>query len=170
MMSLNVRVFQLHRDVDVVGQSGTGVVADGSVYPSGKVTMVWRDRPGKHQSIEVWDSVEALIDTHGHDGATRLVWVPAAAQPGSRTIAVVIWEDRHRDVDALPFTDTAEAIGWAKARARESDRHGELDETLTDAAKSEGYVYCGCYSSEGDCISVVERVVDDAHGTHWGLR
>lgn len=77
-----------------------------------------------------------------------------------RKIAIVIWEDRHTDVGAYPFTDTAKAIEWAKARAREHDRQGDLDETLTDAAIREGCVYYGCYSVEGDCISVVERVLD----------
>lgn len=75
-------------------------------------------------------------------------------------LAVVIWEDRHADVGVHLFTDTARAIEWARIQARKSDRHGNLDETLTEAAAREGYVYHGRYSSEGDSISVIERRVD----------
>lgn len=82
------RRFQLHRDTDVSGVSGTGIVADGQEFPTGWVmtfpdgTMLqlpagwcfvhWR---GEYRSMVLWDSVESAMAVHGHNGATRLVWL-----------------------------------------------------------------------------------------------
>jgi len=65
------RTFELHRDTDVTGYSGPGVVADGAVFDDGVTVVRWR---GEHRSTVAWPSVEAAIAVHGHDGATRLVW------------------------------------------------------------------------------------------------
>lgn len=78
-MGDTVRTFQLHRDRDITGYSGTGIVADGCQFPDGTAVLRWRVRDGKKQSLEVWDRVEDLIEVHGHDGATRLVWIPGAS-------------------------------------------------------------------------------------------
>lgn len=70
-----VRMFQLVRDVDVSGVSGTGVVAEGVEFSSGVVALTW---------LSAWptsvvfhdrgmESVEAI---HGHGGATRVRWLP----------------------------------------------------------------------------------------------
>lgn len=66
------RRFQLHRDKDVTGFSGTGIVADGVRFPDGTAAMRWR---GKHRSTVVWEDLADAMVVHGHDGATRLVWV-----------------------------------------------------------------------------------------------
>lgn len=66
------RLFQLHRDVDVSGISGTGIVADGVVFPDGVSVIRWR---GERQSTVVWPSVEDVEAIHGHGGATRVVWL-----------------------------------------------------------------------------------------------
>ncbi|EFC79015.1 hypothetical protein [Parafrankia sp. EUN1f] len=64
------RRFQLHRDVDVSGVSGTGIVADGVVWPDGSADVRWRgDRP----SAVHWDRAEHAEQIHGHAGATRFV-------------------------------------------------------------------------------------------------
>lgn len=83
---MNGRGFQLHRDHDVSGVSGEGVVADGICYdeaypvylpdatlemPAGWCVIAWR---GEHRSTVLWASVESAIAVHGHHGATRLVW------------------------------------------------------------------------------------------------
>lgn len=66
------RRFRLERDVDVSGVSGTGIVADGVVWPDGSADVRWRgDRP----SAVHWDRMEHAEQIHGHGGATRFVWL-----------------------------------------------------------------------------------------------
>ena len=72
------RTFQLHRDHDVSGLSGTGVVADGVTFPDGVTVIRWR---GERQSTVVWPSVDDVVAIHGHGGATRLVWDDPAPAP-----------------------------------------------------------------------------------------
>lgn len=83
-----VRRFELHRDTDVSGVSGEGVVADGVVFPrksvitwpdgaqrrlpAGWVRLTWR---GQYSSTVLWDSADEAMAVHGHNGATRLVWI-----------------------------------------------------------------------------------------------
>lgn len=65
------RLFQLQRDVDVSGVSGTGIVADGVEFPDGACVIRWR---GERQSIVVWPSIDDVEAIHGHGGATQIVW------------------------------------------------------------------------------------------------
>lgn len=65
-----VRLFQLHRDQDLTGYSGTGVVADGVVWPDGSVSMRWR---GPIRTTVDASSLDDIQTIHGHDGATRVV-------------------------------------------------------------------------------------------------
>ncbi|WP_426566391.1 hypothetical protein ACPPVT_07545 [Angustibacter sp. McL0619] len=65
------RRFELHRDVDVSGISGTGVVADGIEFPDGRVATRWRGTIAQTCS---WDSMADVEAIHGHGGATRIVW------------------------------------------------------------------------------------------------
>lgn len=67
-----MRTFWLHRDEDVSGVSGTGVVAEGVEFDNGKVVICWI--VGEHQSVVVWDSLASVEAVHGHGGATRVVW------------------------------------------------------------------------------------------------
>ena len=85
------RRFELHRDTDVSGVSGTGVVADGVEFPdqltvrfddgqhltlpAGWVRLTWR---GESSSTALWPSVGDVEKVHGHNGATRVVWVDPA--------------------------------------------------------------------------------------------
>jgi len=68
---LQARVFQLVRAEDVSGVSGTGVVADGVVFPDGVTVLRWRTAGG---STAVYGSVEDVERIHGHDGKTILRW------------------------------------------------------------------------------------------------
>jgi hypothetical protein len=114
-----LRYFELHRDRDVSGVSGEGVVADGFVvpfeytmlFPTGTRTMppewvvlVWR---GTARSIVIWPSLGAATTVHGHDGATRIVWVDrpnlehdlitpprASSVLQDRSIAAALWDCR----------------------------------------------------------------------------
>jgi hypothetical protein len=85
---VSARRFELHRDVDVSGISGTGVVADGWVHdtalhirhwhewhldlPPGWVRLVWR---GEHSSTSLWSNLATMLAIHGHNEMTRVVWL-----------------------------------------------------------------------------------------------
>lgn len=68
-----MRRFELHRDDDVSGISGTGVVAEGVEFSDGRASLRWVT--GEHRSTVAWDSIESAVAIHGHGGATRLVWL-----------------------------------------------------------------------------------------------
>lgn len=70
-----MRRFQLFRDVDVSGVSGTGYVAEGVLFRDGTVAVRWY---GKYPSTAVWDSMDSMIGVHGHGGTTRIKWEDAA--------------------------------------------------------------------------------------------
>ncbi|MEU4841744.1 hypothetical protein [Nocardia testacea] len=65
-----VQVFELHRDIDVTGFSGPGIVADGVIWPDGTVSMRWR---GPVRTTVTADSLADIEAIHGHDGCTRIV-------------------------------------------------------------------------------------------------
>jgi hypothetical protein len=66
------RLFELHRDRDVTGVSGCGAVADGVEFPDDTVVIRWR---GSRGSTVVWATIADAVAVHGHDGATRVVWL-----------------------------------------------------------------------------------------------
>jgi hypothetical protein len=68
----------LHRDQDVTGVSGTGVVADGVEFDDGTVVIRWR---GERPSTVVWEDLSAAEAVHGHVGATRFVFLGYDGQP-----------------------------------------------------------------------------------------
>jgi hypothetical protein len=78
--TLRSRTFEIHRDVDLTGISGVGVVADGCVFPDGTTVVRWREVGGEHYergvraTTVVFPSVNAVEALHGHGGATRLVF------------------------------------------------------------------------------------------------
>lgn len=72
--------FILHRDHDVTGVSGTGVVAEGVLFSNGVVALQWLSEfPTSvvfHQ--RGMESVEAV---HGHSGQTRIVFLDEKGFP-----------------------------------------------------------------------------------------
>ena len=72
----------------------------------------------------------------------------------------VLWNDRHSDPSVHIFSSPDKAIDFAKAKCREYDRHGDLDEELTPAMVKAGWLYHGIYSCEGDGLTVFPCVVD----------
>jgi hypothetical protein len=70
---MTARMFELHRDHDVSGVSGTGVVAEGIEFSDGTVALRW---------LSAWPTsvvfndrgMESVLAIHGHGGATRVVW------------------------------------------------------------------------------------------------
>lgn len=67
--------FVLDRAHDVSGISGVGVVAWGVEFPDGTVTLRWRASCAGWASTVNWPCIEAVEEIHGHNGATRIVWV-----------------------------------------------------------------------------------------------
>lgn len=67
--------FILERTEDVSGVSGTGTVAEGVMFDDGVTVVHWR---GERRSTVVWPSIEDATAIHGHDGATRIVWLDEA--------------------------------------------------------------------------------------------
>lgn len=66
-----IRTFELIRDVDLNGISGTGKVAEGAQFSDGVCTMHWVT---DYRSTSVYPDVHTLYHIHGHEGASRIVW------------------------------------------------------------------------------------------------
>lgn len=66
-----MRRFYLFRSEDVSGVSGTGIVAEGTQFTSGRVVIEWY---GEHPSIVMWQSLDDAMAIHGHNGATTVRW------------------------------------------------------------------------------------------------
>jgi hypothetical protein len=69
-----MKTFQLVRDVDYSGVSGTGIVAEGVEFDDGKVVIQWVV-PNKPSSLVIWDDMADALEIHGHDGATRVEYL-----------------------------------------------------------------------------------------------
>lgn len=63
--------FKLVRSTDVSGISGTGVVAEGTQFSTGKCVIAWTTQ---YQSVAVYDSIEDVEAIHGHNGNTHIQW------------------------------------------------------------------------------------------------
>ena len=72
MAAAEARRFHLYRRNDVTGVSGTGIVADGILWPDGTASLKWR---GEDSSVVFWFSLASLVKVHGHDGATVVLWL-----------------------------------------------------------------------------------------------
>jgi hypothetical protein len=81
------RVFVLVRHRDVSGVSGTGVVAEGTVWSDGSACLRW---PGRHGAAAFWPGgVQAIEAVHRHHGSTQVRYLDdpgaVAGAPGSGT-------------------------------------------------------------------------------------
>ena len=68
------RRFELHRETDVTGISGTGVVAEGLEFSDGVVVLRWL---GDWPTSIVWHDrgIASVEHVHGHNGATMVRWL-----------------------------------------------------------------------------------------------
>ncbi len=66
------RRFVLNRKDDETGTSGTGVVAIGTQYPNGKVSMTWLSHLG---TFSWYDTIEIVEGLHGHNNKTEVMWL-----------------------------------------------------------------------------------------------
>lgn len=71
-MSEVPRRFYINRKHDVSGVSGTGLVAWGTQYPDGTVTMRWTS---KTASTVFFDCIEDVGVIHGHGTASEIVFL-----------------------------------------------------------------------------------------------
>lgn len=67
-----IRTFVLQRKEDETGISGTGVVAEGVLFSTGRVVLNWVTG---YSSVGVYDNLEQMIAIHGHGGKTVVEWV-----------------------------------------------------------------------------------------------
>ena len=72
-MSKNgVKIYQLFRNEDVSGVSGTGAVADVVELSNGKVVVGWYINAAGVPGLGIYDSIEDVRKIHGHQGRTVL--------------------------------------------------------------------------------------------------
>ena len=70
----HARRFELHRDEDVTGVSGTGVVAEGVIFRDGVGAVRWLTE-WPTSAVFHDRGQEAIEHIHGHGGKTRVVWI-----------------------------------------------------------------------------------------------
>ena len=59
--------FFVLRNIDLHGNSGRGIVAEGVIFSSGRCVMTWLDQIA---SINIFQSVDEMMAIHGHGGKT----------------------------------------------------------------------------------------------------
>jgi hypothetical protein len=70
---MRFRRFIVQRDVDETGVSGTGAVVEGARFEDGRVAYRWCVHPAR--STGSFDSIEEMMEIHGHNGNTRVEWL-----------------------------------------------------------------------------------------------
>ncbi len=109
---MTARRFELHRDTDVSGVSGTGVVAEGIAFTDGVVALRWRSE--WPTSVVFHDrGVDAVQAVHGHGGATRIVWLDVVGPPAPGVAWEAMWAELAGYVQAAvgdPGPEDAKAI------------------------------------------------------------
>jgi hypothetical protein len=66
------RRFLLVRYADESGVSGTGVVAEGVQFSTGRCVLAWVSR---YQSLAIYNHIDEIREIHGHDGTTHVSWL-----------------------------------------------------------------------------------------------
>lgn len=67
-----LRRFVLDRKEDETGVSGTGIVAEGVQFTSGRCALLWLSI---YSSMAFYDCIDDLIAIHGHNGKTVVRWL-----------------------------------------------------------------------------------------------
>lgn len=81
------------------------------------------------------------------------------------TIYVVMVEDRHTDTEVHLFSTPEKAISCAQSVLDENSDSAEYvdpeDARMSDEdLAAAGWLFYGCYSTEGDCVRVLPAEVD----------
>ena len=72
-----MRRFHLVRDQDITGVSGIGIVAEGVLFSTGWVALTWLTAVN---SLVFYPTIGNVEHIHGHNGATRIVWLDGVQQ------------------------------------------------------------------------------------------
>ena len=72
-----MRRFELHRDIDETGISGTGVVAEGVLFSDKRVVVRWLTSQTASPTTVIHDDIDNVQALHGHNGKTRIEWIDA---------------------------------------------------------------------------------------------
>jgi hypothetical protein len=67
-----MRRFLLIRMEDLTGISGTGEVAEGTVFSSGLAVIRWLKKP---YAMTIYQSLDDVLLIHGHEGRTKLQFI-----------------------------------------------------------------------------------------------
>jgi len=119
--------FVLRRNEDVTGVSGTGIVADGVLFPAAgasKAIVRWR---GERGSTVVWDTLRHVQEIHGHDGRTVVELIPVDELIAALK-AVAAIKDAPGPRAKLAYT-RGQDDGWNEALA-------EVRQAITDAIEA----------------------------------
>lgn len=81
------RLFQLNRKKDETGVSGTGIIAKGVQFPSGRCVLEWQT---DSSSIAIYADESEMMNVHGHGGHTSIEWLDPKGQPAPAPVAVLI--------------------------------------------------------------------------------
>lgn len=65
-----IKTFKLVRSEDVSGVSGTGIVAEGVIFTSGKVVVSFLPHTAGVANVIVYDDIIGVETVHGHGGKT----------------------------------------------------------------------------------------------------
>jgi len=71
---MTARRFELHRDEDVTGVSGTGVVAEGILFTDNVAVLHWTSQ-WPSSVVHYERGLESIEHVHGHNGKTRIVFL-----------------------------------------------------------------------------------------------
>jgi hypothetical protein len=69
------RRFELHREVDPTGISGTGLVAEGVEFRDGTVVVRWLPSSTAEPTTVIHPRIANVQALHGHNGSSRIVWI-----------------------------------------------------------------------------------------------
>jgi len=71
MIQTKMKLFNLLREDDESGVSGTGIVAEGVVFTDGTCCMRWLTSVA---STAMYASIQDLVHIHGHGGKTKVIF------------------------------------------------------------------------------------------------
>jgi hypothetical protein len=86
------------------------------------------------------------------------------ASDATAEVWIVLVEDRHTDVNAIPFSSEEAAVTRARKEATANAWHPddvEWNAELNTAMRADGWVLYLPYGTEGDKVRVVKRQMDD---------
>lgn len=95
---MKMKRFKLNRIKDSTGVSGTGIIAAGAEFPSGRCVLEWQTNSS---SIAIYKDKDEMMSVHGHGGDTRLEWLdegdPDLLKPSKPSVAIIVIDGLQED-------------------------------------------------------------------------